>query len=130
MKAALIKTLLMTMEIQKFSYDNKIVKNFAYATIIWGITGMLVGLIVALQMAFPNFFNDYLICQSCCRFASVVSAPGQLVCRKDAVGLRGQEAASVRQQVSSSILHAILLMARIPNALALALGGKSRAFSS
>lgn len=48
------------MEIQKFSYDNKIVKNFAYATIIWGITGMLVGLIAALQLAFPHFFNDYL----------------------------------------------------------------------
>ena len=48
------------MEVQKFSYDNKIVKYFAYATIIWGITGMLVGLIAALQLAFPEFFNDYL----------------------------------------------------------------------
>lgn len=48
------------MELQKFSYDNKIVKYFAYATIIWGITGMLVGLIAALQLAFPEFFNDYL----------------------------------------------------------------------
>lgn len=48
------------MEIQKFSYDNKIVRNFAYATIIWGITGMTVGLIAALQLAFPEFFNDYL----------------------------------------------------------------------
>jgi cytochrome c oxidase cbb3-type subunit I/II len=48
------------MEIEKFSYDNKIVKLFAYATVIWGITGMLVGLIIALQLAFPEFFNDYL----------------------------------------------------------------------
>lgn len=48
------------MEVEKFSYDNKIVKNFAYATIIWGIIGMLVGLIAALQLAFPEFFNDYL----------------------------------------------------------------------
>jgi cytochrome c oxidase cbb3-type subunit I/II len=48
------------MEIQQFSYDNRIVKNFAFATIIWGITGMLVGLIIALQLAFPEFFNDYL----------------------------------------------------------------------
>jgi len=48
------------MEVQKFSYDNKIVRNFAYATVIWGITGMVVGLIVALQLAFPEFFNDYL----------------------------------------------------------------------
>ena len=48
------------METEKFSYDNKIVKLFAYATVIWGITGMLVGLIIALQLAFPEFFNDYL----------------------------------------------------------------------
>lgn len=48
------------MEVQKFSYDNKIVRNFAYATIIWGIIGMLVGLIAALQLAFPEFFNEYL----------------------------------------------------------------------
>ena len=48
------------METEKFSYDNKIVRNFAYATVIWGITGMLVGLIAALQLAFPEFFNDYL----------------------------------------------------------------------
>jgi cytochrome c oxidase cbb3-type subunit I/II len=48
------------METEKFSYDNKIVKLFAYATVIWGITGMFVGLIIALQLAFPEFFNDYL----------------------------------------------------------------------
>ncbi len=48
------------MEVEKFSYDNKIVRNFAYATVIWGVTGMLVGLIIALQLAFPEFFNDYL----------------------------------------------------------------------
>lgn len=48
------------MEVEKFNYDNKIVKYFAYATIIWGIIGMLVGIIAALQLAFPEFFNDYL----------------------------------------------------------------------
>lgn len=48
------------MKVIKFSYDNKIVRNFAYATVIWGVTGMLVGLIAALQLAFPDFFNDYL----------------------------------------------------------------------
>ncbi|MEY4992769.1 MAG: hypothetical protein RI948_1656, partial [Bacteroidota bacterium] len=48
------------MEVVKFNYDNKIVRNFAYATVIWGVTGMLVGLIAALQLAFPDFFNDYL----------------------------------------------------------------------
>jgi cytochrome c oxidase cbb3-type subunit I/II len=48
------------MEAEKINYDNKIVKYFAYATIIWGTIGMIVGLIAALQLAFPNFFNDYL----------------------------------------------------------------------
>ena len=48
------------MEAEKFSYDNRIVRDFAYATVIWGVTGMLVGLTIALQLAFPEFFNDYL----------------------------------------------------------------------
>ena len=48
------------MEAEKFSFDIKIVRNFVYATVIWGITGMLVGLIAALQLTFPEFFNDYL----------------------------------------------------------------------
>ncbi|MCC5924219.1 MAG: cytochrome-c oxidase, cbb3-type subunit I [Crocinitomicaceae bacterium] len=48
------------METERINYDNKIVKYFAFATIIWGVIGMLVGLIVALQLAFPDFFNDYL----------------------------------------------------------------------
>ncbi len=60
MKTRIKKTTNKSMEIQKFSYDNKIVRNFAYATIIWGIIGMLTGLTAALQLAFPEFFNDYL----------------------------------------------------------------------
>ena len=43
------------MQVEKFYYDNKIVRNFAYATILWGVVGMLVGLIVALQLVFPLF---------------------------------------------------------------------------
>jgi cytochrome c oxidase cbb3-type subunit I/II len=43
------------MHIEKFSYDNKIVRNFAYATVIWSIVGMLVGLWVALLMVFPEW---------------------------------------------------------------------------
>ena len=39
--------------IEKFSYDNLIVRNFAYATTIWGIIGMLVGLLAAFQMFMP-----------------------------------------------------------------------------
>ncbi len=49
------------MELQKFSYDNKIVKQFAYATMLWGLVGMLVGLIAALQLFIPalNFDLPY-----------------------------------------------------------------------
>ena len=42
------------MIIEKFNYDNRIVRNFAIATIVWGIVGMLVGLIAALQIPFPS----------------------------------------------------------------------------
>ena len=42
------------MEKEKFFYDNKIVKWFAYATMIWGITGMLVGLWAALEFVYPS----------------------------------------------------------------------------
>ncbi|MDD2986870.1 cytochrome-c oxidase, cbb3-type subunit I [Flavobacterium sp.] len=42
------------MEMQQFYYDNKIVKKFLYATIIFGVVGMLVGLILAFMFLFPN----------------------------------------------------------------------------
>lgn len=42
------------MQIEKFSYDNKIVKMFAYATILWALVGMLAGLWVAFALAFPE----------------------------------------------------------------------------
>jgi cytochrome c oxidase cbb3-type subunit I/II len=42
------------MEMQQFYYDNKIVKKFIYATIVFGVVGMLVGLILALMFLFPN----------------------------------------------------------------------------
>ncbi len=38
---------------EKFSYDNKIVKYFTIATIVWGLVGMLVGIIIAFQLYFP-----------------------------------------------------------------------------
>ncbi len=38
---------------ETFSYDNRIVRNFAFATILWGSVGMLVGLIIAFQMFLP-----------------------------------------------------------------------------
>lgn len=42
------------MELQQFHYDNKIVKNFLYATIIWGVVGMSVGLLLAFMFIFPS----------------------------------------------------------------------------
>jgi cytochrome c oxidase cbb3-type subunit I/II len=42
------------MQVEKFYYDNKTVKNFAYATIFWGVVGMLAGLYAALQLVFPQ----------------------------------------------------------------------------
>lgn len=40
-------------KIEQFKYDNKLVRAFSIATAIWGIVGMLVGLILALQLVFP-----------------------------------------------------------------------------
>ena len=45
------------MEKEQFYYDNKIVKMFLVATVLWGVVGMLVGLIVALLFIFPNLLE-------------------------------------------------------------------------
>ena len=45
------------MATETFYYDNKIVRNFAIATVIWGIVGMLVGIIIALKLIFPEFLG-------------------------------------------------------------------------
>lgn len=42
------------MELQTFQYDNSIVRKFALATIIFGVVGMVVGLLIALQLVFPS----------------------------------------------------------------------------
>jgi len=42
-----------TGQLDKFFYDNKIVKMFAYATIFWGVVGMVVGLLAAFQLVYP-----------------------------------------------------------------------------
>ncbi len=42
------------MAVETFNYDNKIVKNFAFATILWGAVGMLVGVLIAFQMFIPE----------------------------------------------------------------------------
>ena len=49
------------MQPENFYYDNKIVRNFGIATIIWGIIGMTVGLMAAIQLYHPamNMHNQY-----------------------------------------------------------------------
>ncbi|WP_442590559.1 cytochrome-c oxidase, cbb3-type subunit I [Pedobacter sp. AW31-3R] len=46
---------------EKFHYDNKTVRNFAIATIVWGIVGMTVGLLIAMQLFTPalNLGSQY-----------------------------------------------------------------------
>ncbi len=41
------------MQIEKFNYDNRIVRNFSIATMIFGVIGMLVGLLIAVQLYLP-----------------------------------------------------------------------------
>lgn len=47
--------------LEQFNYDNKIVKYFGVATMAWGLVGMLVGLIAAIQLFLPeaNLGNPY-----------------------------------------------------------------------
>jgi cytochrome c oxidase cbb3-type subunit I/II len=42
------------MELQQFKYDNKIVKYFIIATVIFGLVGMLVGILIATQLFLPE----------------------------------------------------------------------------
>ena len=49
------------MNIEKFSYDNKMPRLFAMACVFWGAVGMLLGVIAAFQLAFPVLnFSEYL----------------------------------------------------------------------
>jgi len=45
------------MALQQFEYDNKVVRNFAIATVVWGIVGFLVGLIIATKLVWPEFLS-------------------------------------------------------------------------
>ena len=49
------------MEIEKFNYDNKIVKYFIIASVIFAVVGMTVGLLIAMQLYLPvmNFDLQY-----------------------------------------------------------------------
>ena len=42
------------MELEKFSYDNEIVRKFGLATVVWGLVGMLVGVFIATQLFIPS----------------------------------------------------------------------------
>jgi cytochrome c oxidase cbb3-type subunit I/II len=44
--------------LERFAYDNKIVRNFLVATLVWGLIGFLVGLTIALQLVFPDLNAD------------------------------------------------------------------------
>ncbi|MCB0354984.1 MAG: cbb3-type cytochrome c oxidase subunit I, partial [Bdellovibrionales bacterium] len=43
-------------ELQTFSFDDAITRKFVLATVVWGFVGMLVGVLVAAQLA-DRFFN-------------------------------------------------------------------------
>lgn len=48
------------MQTETFYYDNKIPKMFAIACIFWGVVGMLLGVLIAFQLAFPVLnFSEY-----------------------------------------------------------------------
>ena len=44
----------MNSNIETFQYDNRIVRNFAIATVIWGIVGFCAGLLIACQLFWPE----------------------------------------------------------------------------
>ena len=44
----------MNARLDSFSYDDDIVRKFLWATMIWGLVGFLVGLIIALQLPLPG----------------------------------------------------------------------------
>ena len=40
--------------IEHFAYDDAVVRKFIFATLLWGLVGMSVGLLLALQLPFPE----------------------------------------------------------------------------
>jgi len=45
-------------DLESFVYDDDIVRKFVSATLLWGLVGMLVGLVIALQLAMPSLNFD------------------------------------------------------------------------
>ncbi|MBL8989904.1 MAG: cbb3-type cytochrome c oxidase subunit I, partial [Gemmatimonadetes bacterium] len=52
----------MNARLESFTYDDAIVRKFLFATFVWGLVGMLVGLTIALQLTYPelNFGVSFL----------------------------------------------------------------------
>jgi cytochrome c oxidase cbb3-type subunit I/II len=48
----------MSTNIETFKYDNRIVRAFAIATVLWGVVGMSVGLLAAVQLFMPAMNLD------------------------------------------------------------------------
>ena len=50
-----------SVEMEEFEYDNTLVRNFIIATVLFGFIGMLVGVLIAFQLAYPflNFDLSY-----------------------------------------------------------------------
>lgn len=42
------------MNVETFRYDNRIVRAFAIATVVWAVVGMLAGLLAAVQLFYPG----------------------------------------------------------------------------
>lgn len=45
-------------KLETFTYENTHVRNFAYASMMWGIVGMLAGLLIAFQLFLPDLNFD------------------------------------------------------------------------
>ncbi|PUZ26940.1 cytochrome c oxidase cbb3-type subunit I/II [Chitinophaga costaii] len=43
-----------SLQVEQFSYDNKSVQLFAFATIFWSVIGMLAGLLAAVELYYPG----------------------------------------------------------------------------
>jgi cytochrome c oxidase cbb3-type subunit I/II len=41
-------------QLERFQYDDRISRAFLFATVVWALVGTLVGLLIALQLAFPS----------------------------------------------------------------------------
>ena len=48
------------MSVTKTTYNDKVVRQFAVMTVIWGIVGMLVGVIIAAQLVWPELNIGFL----------------------------------------------------------------------